>query len=101
MALKKYKVISDKYWDGVQLHDKGETVEVETDNVFVAWDSRVLQPVGDSPVFETKTDKETQEVSKVVSSKKPKAGKAPELPKAPLTPHTIPPAAKPPATPPK
>jgi hypothetical protein len=84
MALKKYKVISETYWDGVQLHPKGTEVQVETDDVQVAWDSRVLQPIGDSPVYENKLNKETNEVEKVVSKRKPKAGKAVVPPMPPV-----------------
>jgi len=73
MSLKKYRVISESFWDGVQLHKQGAEITLETDDVQVAWDSRSLQPLGDAPVYET--DKEG---NKKVSSKKPKAAKPPE-----------------------
>lgn len=66
MAIAKYEVIAEGpmgqavYWDGLNLRRKGEIVEVDTDVVKVASDSKSLIPVGNSPVFDTKVTKDNQ-----------------------------------------
>lgn len=70
MSLKKYRVISETFWDGVQLHKQGAIVEIDTDLIKVNWDSKSLEPVGDSPVFETKVTSEATKPPEVVLSTK-------------------------------